>query len=159
MRLMIQAIIVGVALFFGTLFFSNTSCKIEPIEVPSCSIDFDEAVLSREELGLYGWSLLHTMAAYFPPNPSSSQLQHAKSFLHYFTELYPCKQCSKHFEAMLREDPPDFSTRDEFAVFLCKLHNKVNAALGKTQLDCSISHLNKKWGGGECMCADRLLTS
>jgi FAD-linked sulfhydryl oxidase len=131
----------------------NTNCSPEIIQIPAAAVEFDETVLTRNELGLYGWSLLHTMAAYFPAAPTESQLGHAQSFLYYFAELFPCRVCGRHFELTLREMPPKFSSRDEFVVYLCKLHNKVNETLNKTLMECSVEAMNLKWGGGDCGCS------
>lgn len=153
MKHLVTAFTIGIALFFGVMMFSSKECIQETIDVPTCVTDLDESIMSRKELGLYGWSLLHSMAAYFPSTPTSAHITHAKSFLLFFAELYPCRQCGKHLDIMLQESPPDFSSRDQFVIYLCNLHNQVNAKLGKTLQDCSIDELNKKWGGGgDCGC-------
>lgn len=142
------------ACFFLVLLYSSLSSAPQVIEVPNTVKEFDETVMTRQELGLHGWSLLHAMAAYFPADPTSSQLTHAQSFLFYFAELFPCRVCGRHFQMMLSDSPPEFKTRDEFVLYVCDLHNQVNVRLDKSQFECSLPALNARWGGGDCGCDD-----
>lgn len=50
--------------------------------------------MDRAELGRSSWGLLHTITAYFPKNPNSSQQSKMKQFLNLFAEFYPCKECA-----------------------------------------------------------------
>lgn len=145
---------IGASLFLVLLYTALPSHQDILIAVPNSVKEFDETFMTRQELGLHGWSLLHAMAAYFPDNPSSAQLTHARSFLFYFAELFPCRVCGRHFDMMLQEQPPAFKTRDEFVMYLCLLHNEVNSRLDKPSYECSIKALNARWGGGDCGCDD-----
>ena len=52
----------------------------------------------RAVLGHSTWTLLHTMAARFPPDPTPEmQLEYAK-FITLLSKMYPCGQCAKHFQ-------------------------------------------------------------
>ncbi|KAI7900582.1 ERV/ALR sulfhydryl oxidase domain-containing protein [Cokeromyces recurvatus] len=44
-------------------------------------------------LGRHTWTLLHTMAAYYPEKPSSQQQESMKTFFESFSEHYPCWFC------------------------------------------------------------------
>ena len=57
----------------------KTQAEVDGIECPA----------DREELGRQSWTLLHTMAAYYPKKPSSSQKTMAGQFLHSLSHLYP----------------------------------------------------------------------
>lgn len=46
-----------------------------------------------ETLGRHTWTLLHTMAAYYPERPSPGQQESMKSFFKSFSENYPCWFC------------------------------------------------------------------
>lgn len=46
-----------------------------------------------ETLGRHTWTLLHTMAAYYPERPSPSQQESMKMFMKTFSENYPCWFC------------------------------------------------------------------
>jgi hypothetical protein len=40
----------------------------------------------------------------------------------------PCAKCREHFEAFLRDCPPDFRSRDAFFEWTVRAHNHVNRA-------------------------------
>lgn len=46
-----------------------------------------------ETLGNSTWTLLHTMAAYYPDRPAPSQMESMRSFFNSFAEHYPCWFC------------------------------------------------------------------
>lgn len=46
-----------------------------------------------EQLGNATWTLLHTMAAYYPDRPAPSQMESMKTFINSFAEHYPCWYC------------------------------------------------------------------
>ncbi|GAA5994168.1 hypothetical protein JCM5350_006340 [Sporobolomyces pararoseus] len=111
---------------------------------------FDESLLKGEtimpklgnatakaELGRASWKLLHTMAARFPENPTTSEREAFKSFLYLFSRLYPCGECASEFQALLKKHPPQTSSRSAASFHLCHLHNLVNLRLGKPEFDCS----------------------
>ena len=60
----------------------------------------------RAILGSSTWTLLHTMAARFPPEPTiEMQLEYAQ-FLNLLAKMYPCGQCARHFQGLLKQYPP-----------------------------------------------------
>ncbi|XP_013789564.2 FAD-linked sulfhydryl oxidase ALR-like [Limulus polyphemus] len=59
-----------------------------------------ECPLDKDELGRNTWSLLHTMAAYYPDKPSFSDQEDMKKFVTIFSKFYPCDYCA----ADLREN-------------------------------------------------------
>ncbi|KAF2076252.1 hypothetical protein CYY_002430 [Polysphondylium violaceum] len=95
------------------------------------------------ELGNSGWTLLHTMAAYYPTHPNESKKQEMKEFLHSFSKVYPCNVCAKDFQDILHTTPPELSSQDDFAQWLCRAHNRVNVHLGKPKFDCSL--VSSRW--------------
>lgn len=48
-------------------------------------------------LGRGSWRLLHTMAAYYPAEPSAQQRQDMQSFITLFSKFYPCAPCAEDF--------------------------------------------------------------
>ena len=56
-----------------------------------------ECPMSISELGRSTWSLLHTMAAYYPDKPSERQKLEMSEFIKLFSKFYPCEYCAKDF--------------------------------------------------------------
>ncbi|KAG6040301.1 hypothetical protein E4U41_000946 [Claviceps citrina] len=91
----------------------------------------------KAELGRATWKFLHTMVARFPEKPSDSDRQTLESFFRLFGRLYPCGDCARHFREMLEKYPPQTSSRNAAAGWLCATHNVVNKRLKKPQFDCT----------------------
>ncbi len=106
--------------------------------------------LSKEELGRHSWALLHSIAASFPTVPTEEEKKMINKFLFSFAQVYPCKICGKHFNEMLQKFPIENKSREEFVLYLCNLHNKVNKRLGKQEYDCKKTF--EIWGG-DCGCS------
>jgi FAD-linked sulfhydryl oxidase len=51
-----------------------------------------------EALGSSTWTLLHTMAAYYPERPAPSQMDSMKMFFEGFAQHYPCWFCKVSYE-------------------------------------------------------------
>lgn len=45
-------------------------------------------------LGRNTWSLLHTMAAYLPENPTNQDKKDIKHFMDTLGKFYPCEVCA-----------------------------------------------------------------
>ena len=106
----------------------------------------------REELGRHSWTLLHTMAAYFPAAPTPSQSQAAVGLIRAVGMLYPCRHCAEDFERNLEHHPPKADSREDLSVWMCEAHNRVNMLLGKPMFPCVLSQLDARWrkGGAHC---------
>lgn len=97
-------------------------------------------------LGRSTWTFLHTMAAYFPQDPSPEKQQEMGSFLHSLGSFYPCSYCASHLREDLVEHPPVLTSGPALSDWLCKLHNRVNERLGKPAFDCS--RVLERWRTG-----------
>lgn len=101
------------------------------------------AAPTPEEIGIAGWTILHTVTIAYPENPTFDQKNNMLIFFQYFAKVYPCAVCSQHFQMEIAQDPPRTESRDELTQWLCRIHNRVNVRLGKPEFDCA--NLYKRW--------------
>ncbi|XP_058792809.1 FAD-linked sulfhydryl oxidase ALR isoform X1 [Phymastichus coffea] len=102
--------------------------------------------LDRDSLGSNTWSFLHTMAAYYPKNPSTEQRKDMKTFFHLLSQFYPCHICAGDLQEQLKVSPPRTDSRHQLSQWLCEIHNEVNIKLGKPIFDCKL--VNQRWRDG-----------
>jgi hypothetical protein len=62
--------------------------------------------LDRSELGQSTWNFLHTLAAYYPNQPSPEYQKASVSLIESLALLYPCKYCAAEFQVTIKESPP-----------------------------------------------------
>jgi FAD-linked sulfhydryl oxidase len=91
----------------------------------------------KEELGRAAWKVLHTTMARFPDEPTTDESDALKSYMYLFARLYPCGECAEHFQKLLKEYPPQTSSRSAAAAWACFIHNQVNESKKKPIFDCS----------------------
>ena len=101
-------------------------------------------------LGRATWTFLHTMAAYYPTQPTEEKQKDMKEFLYAFSKVYPCGHCAEHMQAEMEIEPPQVQSRDSLSLWLCTFHNKVNEMLGKPIFDCSRVLDRWRFGFGNC---------
>ncbi|KAI9284281.1 ERV/ALR sulfhydryl oxidase domain-containing protein, partial [Umbelopsis sp. AD052] len=92
----------------------------------------------KAELGRSTWKLLHTMTARFPLEPTIEERTALKQWITLLSRLYPCGECAEHFQVLLKQYPPQTSSRDAASQWACSVHNKVNERLEKPMFDCSL---------------------
>ncbi|CVL00950.1 related to Erv1p and rat ALR protein [Fusarium mangiferae] len=116
----------------------------------------------KAELGHATWKFLHTMMARFPDKPTKDDRMALETFMHLFARLYPCGQCAAHFQKLLAQYPPQTSSRNAAAGWLCFAHNIVNERVHKPLFDCEnigdfydcgCGDKDKKEGGAETTAA------
>jgi mitochondrial FAD-linked sulfhydryl oxidase len=120
------------------------------------------------ELGRATWTLLHTTAAFWPKDQkdvSKERATAAERFVESLPLIFPCGYCADDFAGVLEEIPfgAPFGTRNNrsgtiqdcengaatsrecFADWACRAHNRVNAKLGKPLFDCGADTLDARW--------------
>ncbi|KAI0836171.1 ERV/ALR sulfhydryl oxidase domain-containing protein [Hypoxylon sp. FL0890] len=119
---------------------------------PSQQSVADDCPADVETLGRSTWTLLHSIAATYPKNPSFSQQSDLKTFMGTFSRLYPCWVCAEDFQRYMEKEHIQVGSRDEFGKWLCEAHNAVNVKLGKEKFDCSKweERWRTGWKDGRC---------
>ena len=92
---------------------------------------------AKKELGRASWKYFHTLLARFPENPTEEERKKLKDFVQLYAELYPCGECSYHFQRIIEKYPVQTSSRTNAAMWGCHIHNIVNEYLKKDIYDCS----------------------
>ncbi|XP_005112567.1 FAD-linked sulfhydryl oxidase ALR [Aplysia californica] len=105
-----------------------------------------ECPLDSELLGRNTWAFLHTMAAYYPEQPSAEQQSNMTQFISLFSQFYPCHKCASHLREDLKTNIPDVRSNTKLSQWFCELHNSVNVRLGKVEFDCS--KVLERWRDG-----------
>lgn len=91
----------------------------------------------KAQLGNSAWRLFHTILARYPENPSQQEQSTLGQYIQLFAQVYPCGDCARHFQGLLKKYPPQTRNRKTAALWGCHVHNKVNERLGKPEYDCT----------------------
>jgi mitochondrial FAD-linked sulfhydryl oxidase len=100
---------------------------------------------TKNALGSSSWDLLHSMAAWYPDNPTPTDETMIQQFYTCFARFYPCTWCAEDFQKNLQEKPVQSSTRKDLCIWLCEQHNIVNQKIGKPAFQCDIQTLDERW--------------
>ncbi|KAF2134516.1 mitochondrial FAD-linked sulfhydryl oxidase-like protein ERV1 [Dothidotthia symphoricarpi CBS 119687] len=103
-------------------------------------------------LGRSSWTLLHSITATYPVQPTPDLQSETASFLRTFGKLYPCWVCAEDFQTWMTQNTPRVSSRSEFGQWMCEAHNAVNVKLGKKEFDCAKweERWRTGWKDGRC---------
>lgn len=104
----------------------------------------------RAEVGRAGWKMIHTILAQYPEEPSDDDRITLSTYLKLLSRVYPCRECAEHFQELLKQYPPQLSSRKAAVMWGCDAHNKVNKRLGKEIFDCA--YIFDKY---DCGCGDQ----
>ncbi|ODQ82749.1 hypothetical protein BABINDRAFT_169934 [Babjeviella inositovora NRRL Y-12698] len=99
-----------------------------------------------ELLGRSSWTLLHSIAASYPANPSPIQQEDIKTFVSIFSRIYPCWFCADDFQAYIKKNEVQVKSQEAFGKWMCEAHNEVNRKLGKKEFDCNL--WQQRWKDG-----------
>ena len=97
------------------------------------------------ELGVGAWKLLHSMAAWYPDQPTKKQQDGMTNFFHTLADFYPCTYCAEDFRESLQKSPVKAESRKDLCLWLCNQHNQVNQKLGKPLFECNMKNLDERW--------------
>mmetsp|Transcript_13196 Transcript_13196/g.17267 ORF Transcript_13196/g.17267 Transcript_13196/m.17267 type:complete len:223 (-) Transcript_13196:76-744(-) len=100
---------------------------------------------SSGQIGKGSWSLLHSMAAWYPDEPTRQDQQSITQFFDAFARFYPCTWCALDFQQNLKQKPVQASSRKELCQWTCEQHNLVNEKLGKALFSCDMKTLDDRW--------------
>jgi len=102
-----------------------------------------EAPPDLTEIGRSTWTLLHTIAAYYPENPSEKKKEQVGKFIQDLSEVFPCRTCAEDFQEHISTTPINIKSRNDLSLWMCEAHNHVNERLGKPAFDCSL--VDQRW--------------
>ncbi|KAK6205293.1 ERV/ALR sulfhydryl oxidase domain-containing protein [Scheffersomyces amazonensis] len=103
----------------------------------------------KAQLGNAAWKLFHTILARYPDKPSVQERNTLSQYIQLFGQIYPCGDCARHFQKLLKKYPPQTSSRKTAALWGCDIHNKVNERLSKPEYDCTTILEDYDCGCGE----------
>lgn len=102
-------------------------------------------------MGRATWTFLHTMAAYYPENPSQNEQDSMMGFIDGLSKFYPCNYCAEHLRDEIKlRNPPKVGSNVQLSEWFCQIHNEVNERQGKPRFDCS--KVMMRWRTGRKGC-------
>jgi FAD-linked sulfhydryl oxidase len=105
--------------------------------------------LDSPSLGRNTWSFLHTMAAYYPSEPTETDKKIMQNFIVGLSRFYPCLECAVNFQSDLEEYPTKLDSNLALSEWFCNMHNLVNERLNKPKFDCSRVLERWRYGSSE----------
>lgn len=91
------------------------------------------------------WSFLHTTAARYPENPSSTDKKSMRHLVASMVHHYPCQKCAKNLQQFMRNPALGavaVDGRNSLSRWVCDLHNLENEYDGVALLDCNQDDLH-----------------
>lgn len=87
----------------------------------------DERPPDIEQLGRSSWTLLHSIAAKYPEDPTEKERYNMLLFVKLFSELYPCGPCAEDFKTWINKgNLPDVQSQERLSRWFCDAHNEGN---------------------------------
>lgn len=95
--------------------------------------------------GPYMWGAIHLICLGAPEQIDSASQSAYASFFNQLPFVLPCATCGKHLQENLAKDPvePNAGGKESLFAWSVRLHNTVNAQLGKSQM--SLQDARKRW--------------
>jgi hypothetical protein len=89
------------------------------------------------------WRSVHAVAMGYPERPSAAD---TAAYRRFYTELHavlPCQTCADHYKAYVSSNPitdRDIASAEALFAWTVRLHNDVNARLGKPVISLDEAH-------------------
>lgn len=82
------------------------------------------------------WFTMHTIAYFYPDDPTRDEMMHAKNFYESLKVLLPCPGCAQHYSELVEKMPLHgaVTSRMNLITWVNDVHNEVNKRLGKPVL-------------------------
>lgn len=104
--------------------------------------------------GPHVWSAIHLICLGAPVQLSDAEQEQYQQFINYLALVIPCATCRQHLKENLRAVPVAkyLSGRDKLFEWSVRIHNLVNASLGKPEwnVDAALEHWEKVSRGELC---------
>jgi len=94
--------------------------------------------MNPKKWGPQFWFLMHSTSLDYPDKPTESDKKHYKKFYKSFKYVLPCTMCRSNYAKHLLELPLSndvLSSRKNLFLWTVKMHNKVNKATNKKDID------------------------
>lgn len=93
--------------------------------------------VSPDDWGPQYWRVMHSVAFWYPTDPTNDQKQSAHAFYSALRQLLPCAACRAHYEQILIVRPLDRAVQNRMSLvrWVIDVHNDVNESIGKSRLD------------------------
>lgn len=87
------------------------------------------------------WKTIHFVVRTFPDEPTTEQQEHYASFMKSIGHVLPCPMCRGHYNDYVKDTNWDevVKTKNNFTIFVIKLHNSINARTGKPEYDIPVA--------------------
>ncbi len=92
--------------------------------------------LSRDQYGNAMWKLVHSYTASMPEKLTRVDKIKLRQTISDLISHYPCENCRKHWNTMIKENKPTYNTNEEAFKYYCNNHNHISESNGKPKEDC-----------------------
>ena len=102
------------------------------------------------------WFVIHTIAFYYPENPTFNEKRHMFEYFQNLQYVIPCPICRRHYAKTFQEHPitPYLDSKNSLVEWTVNLHNIVNKSKGKPTKSLSevIKHYEKVYSRNQFSC-------
>ncbi len=110
-------------------------------------------IRTPKEYGPHFWIVLEELAIGYPETATKAQQSSMRTLLVAFAQNFPCPRCRPHFMKAVNDmSPEDLSGRVPLLHWVIKIHNVVNARLGKPVLSpaAAMKSVAQRYECGRC---------